>query len=1616
MTDGNIDNDSRDSRVDEYSGVESVLEVPRTLKQSIKAWWNYTDDDGLKSQHRMFSKLPFNRVSKDDADKLEEPTRVAFTSLVDISHPSFTNPVKINTLEIGQYPKPSDQDEVPIVCSHGYAAATFFFLNNLQALGSIPKTRFYGMDVLGMGLSERVKFPNISSSQPVEKRVAAAEDFFTDALEAWRKAQGLNRMILVGHSLGGYLSTVYALRYPQHVRKLILISPIGFPNNPEIATQESLNQDLQEAQTETRSHEFSDVPETHKRIPVTFMHGSVDWVSGGLEAFNKMKEMGFQVKYEETPKAGHHLYLDNPEDFNSKSMSITDKQIGEWCFGREIGKGSFAIVYHGWHSSSNPKASSCAIKSVIRSRLTAKLLDNLEAEISILKRIQHPNVVGLLDCIKTPTHIHLVTSYCSGGDLSCYIKKRGEVPTLEYWPSGFEGVGHAAFYKHPQLGGLDERVVRSFSGQLAQALLFLRSQDLMHRDIKPQNLLLQPPDTTAIANGHPIGIPILRVADFGFARNLPAATMAETLCGSPLYMAPEILRYEKYDAKADLWSVGAVMYEMTTGRPPFRAQNHVELLRKIEKSDDKIKFPSSSEVDIPRDIKDIIRSLLKRHPIERISFDEFFSWPGFDSFEKDSKCTQNVYAEAAKETFGTSPLSISKPVQSTSRPPLTTHVTSPDTSNNAVATTRRPSFTPKYIVGPSRAATTNAVPSTSPKSSSPREQSLARCTSLGESVEKFSGLQLGFNERINDTSETRISKFQLPANEDSIVGKEYVVIEKNAVEINNLADDMAAAARRQPVVGRLNSRGNYGGPGTGVFGDTLRRVSDPNVNAAAAAATQAKVGNTPPNNYISKFPLPGTSPTSAGFGSFPRRPSISPTTPAPVYNQAYHQVAHDVQVKEGAHPQLSHQPQSHQPKSALTRAINLASLRLFGSGTPGRVLALVKGGNKAYSYAYNEQKETDILRQLEELAQKAFVIFDFADSKLYQAIATEHGNVPSSKNLDEMSGLPPCFYSYCQQRASQDIANGVMSSKSYDNGEKLAAEAVLLYIRASTVLSQGGELVVKYMTGRSSTQTQSFSNGLNDAVQWFRYKYNDCFDKADYAKGKCGNEIIDSVEYVSQMLFERGMEIARASALDELMGEDVYKCEAAYETSLWILEGLLDAHTNDDEDRNMFLQYKTSIEKRLHGLKKKICRTSLSSLDMHHDDGTDGTDKDLDNNSLRSIRELGAATFIKRIYDDESTDDSTDIRRVIRDLDSECTGLERKSSVQLKQVDFIPQFSSSTHSTQLLKRKAIQIGKQRSRISIPETYDAAINLISISSNILVVSGAGVSCIPAVTFQSDPAQISVNRGIVRLLYTLEYPSNPTKPDFRSPDGIYDQIKRRNYPEIDEPEQIFDLVRYDSFKDMALLIRNAKGYLCSTSKTLLVVAKNIMPTRFSPGPAHKFVKDSDTLLRNYTQNIDSLERKAGVDLLLECHGTFAFLECLRCGEMYNTDVAPLDVSDDAVITFFDTKNEDIPYLKPTIVSIQLKISKRTHELQTFFGEDVHSDYEQRVLDDSQATDLILVLGTSMSVAPISEFISHIPHKVPIVVINKTPIKGLEPDGDIDSIVLEIHSKLDKIKTEL
>ena len=102
----------------------------------------------------------------------------------------------------------------------------------------------------------------------------------------------------------------------------------------------------------------------------------------------------------------------------------------------------------------------------------------------------------------------------------------------------------------------------------------------VHRDLKPQNILLSHPDKS---NPRVQDI-ILKIADFGFARFLSDGVMAGTLCGSPMYMAPEVIRSLQYDGKADLWSIGTIMYQCLTGKAPFQAQTPQALKQYYEKN------------------------------------------------------------------------------------------------------------------------------------------------------------------------------------------------------------------------------------------------------------------------------------------------------------------------------------------------------------------------------------------------------------------------------------------------------------------------------------------------------------------------------------------------------------------------------------------------------------------------------------------------------------------------------------------------------------------------------------------------------------------------------------------------------------------------------------------------------------------------------------------------------------------------------------------------------------------------------------------------------------------------------------------------------------------------
>mmetsp|Transcript_12655 Transcript_12655/g.38155 ORF Transcript_12655/g.38155 Transcript_12655/m.38155 type:complete len:886 (-) Transcript_12655:954-3611(-) len=258
-----------------------------------------------------------------------------------------------------------------------------------------------------------------------------------------------------------------------------------------------------------------------------------------------------------------------------------DRRVGCYVVGKHLGKGSFADVWLAHHAVTG---AAVAIKEINTGSLNAKLKQSLAGEVSIMQRVVHRNIVRLHETLEEGNKMYLMLELCSGGDLTQFIKERG--------------------------GRVPEAVAHSLMRQLAAGLKEMRALNLVHRDLKPQNLLLS--DTGPE--------PILKIADFGFARDLQPQGLAETLCGSPLYMAPEILQHRKYDAKADLWSVGTILFELLVGRAPFGGNNYVTLLRNIESRTPRI----PSELHLSSACRRLLAGLLKRNPVERMSFEEFF--------------------------------------------------------------------------------------------------------------------------------------------------------------------------------------------------------------------------------------------------------------------------------------------------------------------------------------------------------------------------------------------------------------------------------------------------------------------------------------------------------------------------------------------------------------------------------------------------------------------------------------------------------------------------------------------------------------------------------------------------------------------------------------------------------------------------------------------------------------------------------------------------------------------------------------------------------------------------------------------------------------------------------
>ncbi|KAG6331712.1 hypothetical protein ID866_7373 [Astraeus odoratus] len=212
-------------------------EIPLTFTASLKSWWSAGEKQGAAAEERLLRRLPFFVPEKMSTSATGDSPVIARTERVVLEAPK----QYLNTLSI-KSTNPSPDAPPPAVVLHGYGAGLGFFFRNYPTLATWAGhrgTNVYALDWLGMGRSARVPFHVKAKRDDVSGRVREAESFFVSSLEEWREKMGLEKMTLIGHSLGAYFSVAYALRYPTRVNKLILLSPAGVPHDPNNLTAPS---------------------------------------------------------------------------------------------------------------------------------------------------------------------------------------------------------------------------------------------------------------------------------------------------------------------------------------------------------------------------------------------------------------------------------------------------------------------------------------------------------------------------------------------------------------------------------------------------------------------------------------------------------------------------------------------------------------------------------------------------------------------------------------------------------------------------------------------------------------------------------------------------------------------------------------------------------------------------------------------------------------------------------------------------------------------------------------------------------------------------------------------------------------------------------------------------------------------------------------------------------------------------------------------------------------------------------------------------------------------------------------------------------------------------------
>ncbi|KAI9009529.1 kinase-like domain-containing protein [Gaertneriomyces semiglobifer] len=261
-----------------------------------------------------------------------------------------------------------------------------------------------------------------------------------------------------------------------------------------------------------------------------------------------------------------HLHFQFKRNGQNRSLTIDDFELL-----KVIGKGSFGKVMQVRKRDTNRIY---AMKIIRKSHIVERAeVAHTLAERTVLAKLQHPFIVPLKFSFQTPDKLYLVLAFVNGGELFHHLQREGK---------------------------FDEDRAKFYAAELLCALECLHGYNIIYRDLKPENILL---DYT----GH------IALCDFGLCKlNMKDGNKTNTFCGTPEYLAPELLLGQGYTKVVDWWTIGILLYEMITGLPPFYDENTNEMYKKI--LTEELRFPE----DVSPAAKDLLRQLLNRDPLKRL--------------------------------------------------------------------------------------------------------------------------------------------------------------------------------------------------------------------------------------------------------------------------------------------------------------------------------------------------------------------------------------------------------------------------------------------------------------------------------------------------------------------------------------------------------------------------------------------------------------------------------------------------------------------------------------------------------------------------------------------------------------------------------------------------------------------------------------------------------------------------------------------------------------------------------------------------------------------------------------------------------------------------------------